>query len=112
MGDRISISFKKGEDESIALFSHWRGRSLLDEVQEYLDQLETTLKKRKSNICSPIDRMEPDTVIIDFIRWLTKGDDIISGDLYLGKDGTEGDNSDNGHFVFNLDSGLVDGPSY
>lgn len=102
MGDRISFSFVNGTEESVAFFSHWRGESLLESVREYLKQLKKTLKKRNTPHMSPIDRLEPNTVMVDFIRWYTKDDEIIDGDLYLGKDENEGDNSDNGHHQFDL----------
>ena len=38
MGDRISINFVNGAWTSPALFSHWQGTSLLDDVETYLDE--------------------------------------------------------------------------
>ena len=48
-------------------------------------------------------RFEPHTVMVDFIRVLTKGMSSIRSNYYLGRDESEGDNSDNGHFVIKLD---------
>lgn len=103
MGDRISISFKNGKDESVALFNHWGGMEFLKTAHRYVKELKKKLGKKKLKMeCEPIDRLEPETVMVDFIRWLTKDMDIVSSDLYLGKDCGDGDNSDNGHFTINL----------
>ena len=40
--------------------------------------------------------------MVDFIRYVTKDKKRVESDLYLGKDETEGDNSDNGHHVIKL----------
>jgi hypothetical protein len=103
MGDRISISFANGKDESVALFSHWGGMSFLEKARQYVVELKKTLEKRDSGIVNPIDRLEPDTVMVDFIRHITKGKELIESDLYLGKDENCGDNSDNGHYKIELD---------
>lgn len=105
MGDRISISFVNGREESVTLFSHWAGRSFLNQVQKYLKELHTEIENNKSNIEEPIHRLEPQTAIVDFIRWLTKDSERVTSDLYLGKDANDGDNSDNGHFAIDLKTG-------
>ena len=92
-----------GEEESVALFSHWRGQEFLNEVKNYLTEL--NIGRPQSSQIDPLDRREPDTLMIDFIRWLTKDMDCVEGDLYLGKDGDDGDNSDNGHFRINAKTG-------
>jgi hypothetical protein len=99
MGDRISISFKNGAEESVALFNHWGGREFLDEVNQYV----TPLKKERGNSeVEPLQRLEPATVMVDFIRYLTHKQRRVMSNLYLGKDQNDGDNSDNGHFTVNL----------
>ena len=95
MGDRASVSFKTGDKESVALFSHWGGMEFVNKAREYADQL----KKSRSGEMYPLDRFDPQTVMVDFIRHLTKDIGIVTSDLYLGKDGDDGDNSDNGHTV-------------
>jgi hypothetical protein len=102
MGDRASIQFKNGEDTSVVLFSHWGGRSFALAAQEYATKLKENLHRRNMKGICPIDRMEPQTVMVDFIRWLTKDMKLVESDLYLGKDELDGDNSDNGHFVIDL----------
>lgn len=106
MGDRISINFKKEEGESITLFSHWDGRELLTSVKDYYSELKAILLSRKERfeLSEPIDRLEPNTVMVDFIRWLTEGT-LVKGNYYLGANENDGGNSDNGHFTFNLDIG-------
>jgi len=99
MGDRISISFKKGDDESVVLFSHWGGKSFLEEARKYVKELK---EERKRSLMFPLDRLEPETIMVDFIRHLTRDMSRVEGDLYLGKTPEDGDNSDNGHFVIDL----------
>jgi hypothetical protein len=95
MGDRISISFKNGDSESVALFNHWGGQEFLHEVKEYAIHLTENNPDRTS----PLGRFEPETVMVDFIRHYTLGMSNVKSSLYLGKDGLDGDNSDNGHYV-------------
>lgn len=100
MGNRISISFKNEDGlESPVLFSHWRGQDLLNSVRGYLEDL---LDEVGNEHMLPIQRLEPGTVMVDFIRWLTEGNGRVSHDLYLGRTPKEGDNSDNGHYVIEL----------
>lgn len=114
MGDRVSISFVSGNDESVALFNHWGGRGFVRLAKEYVRELKKEVvigradSKRSYQMSGPLSRMEPNTVMVDFIRWyannhVEKGDRIWSS-LYLGKDDNDGDNSDNGHFQIRLDT--------
>jgi len=105
MGDRISISFADECGESVALFSHWGGRGFRELVDEYIAELKEEQEQKGKGSCYPLDRMEAATVMVDFIRWLTKDEQRIASNYYLGKDGTDGDNSDNGHWVFDLPLG-------
>ena len=105
MGDRISIAFKNGNQTSVVLFNHWGGREFLQTVKQYYRELKQILSERKEGVSYPIDRLEPCTVMVDFIRWLTKDELVIEGNFYLGKDESDGDNSDNGHWVFDLQEG-------
>ena len=102
MGDRISISFKNGEDESVVFFSHWDGMELKGAVEKYVKELQTGLNP---NGVEPIDRLEPETVMVDFIRWYLKDSGRVEGNYYLGKNSEDGDNSDNGHWTFDLVKG-------
>lgn len=102
MGDRISIQFKNKDEESIILFSHWMGMKLINKTKDYLNDLNLWLKNKENGISNPLSRKEPNTVMIDFIRWLTKDKKRIEGDLYLGKDKNNGDNSDNGHHKIDI----------
>jgi len=103
MGDRISIGFKNGNEESIVLFSHWDGKGLLDGVQDYL----AVLKPLAGG--TPLSRREPNTIMLDFIRWYLRKEELhLDGNYYLGKDQNDGDNSDNGHFVINLQTEKIE----
>lgn len=104
MGDRASIAFKQGNQESVSLFSHWGGQEFQNAALEYARKLKAKINKRKkeTNLVQPLHRMNPETVIVDFIRHLTKDMESVSSDLYLGKDENDGDNSDNGHAIIDL----------
>ena len=120
MGDRISISFVNGNRQSPAFFSHWAGTSLLDSVEAYLNELREEIDAMEHPNSEPLDRLEPGTVMVDFIRWIAEcevgpprsvNDEFvehrtkrrrITSNFYLGKDSEDGDNSDNGHVEIDL----------
>lgn len=104
MGDRASISFQNGTEESVALFSHWGGREFQDKAVKYLMELDRERQNKDKNGVNPLYRFEPATMIVDFIRWLCKDEGIerVESNLYLGKDSEDGDNSDNGHLCINV----------
>ena len=104
MGDRISIRFvDEHGNKSATLFSHWNGKGLLNDVNTYLDELyhnvETDIRS------TPIGRKEPETVMVDFIRWLTKTEERIYGNYYIVPTPNDGDNSDNWHYDIILSMG-------
>jgi len=115
MGDRVSIQFVRPgrpQQRSVVLFSHWGGLGLVDEAYEYAEGL---AKLVGDNHMKPLDRLEPDTVMVDFIlqvgpRVAETGEwkhtahlqGHIAGNLYLKSTDTEGDNSDNGHWLIPL----------
>ena len=101
MGDRISIQFKNKEWLSVVLFSHWDGKGLLKEVEKYYAELKKGIQKSET----PLDRLEPYTVMVDFIRHLTKNLKRVESNYHLGCTENDGDNDDNGHFVFDLEKG-------
>ena len=103
MGDRISISFRDKYTESVVLFSHWGGMEFYKKAVAYILGLSKGVGKRVMN---PLDRLEPCTVMVDFIRYITKGMDRVESDLYLGVDEFDGDNSDNGHFTIDVNNPL------
>ena len=100
MGDRISIRFVRGEDKSPYLFSHWDGMDFLARAQKYIEDLQ---KDTQGRGFGPLERLEPDTVIVDFIRFITKDMDRVEGNYYLCCNENDGDNSDNGHFDIDCD---------
>jgi len=100
MGARISIQFANGNETSPVLFSHWGGEEFLDDVNNYLQELKA--EQGDGGVINPIDRLEPRTVMVDFIRHITKDMDRVSSNLYLGVDEDDGDNSDYGHHVIDL----------
>ena len=102
MGDRVSISFRNGTQESVALFSHWRGMALVEEAQGYVQALHISIERELGLKSLPLGRMEPGTVMVDFLCGLLGRMKGVEYDLHLGKDADEGDNSDNGHHVIEL----------
>ena len=118
MGDRVSISFKNGDEESVALFHHWGGREFPQVALAYAKEFKIDVDNRKSkepNLSTPITRMEPEIVMVDFIRHLMAMGMGLEYDydfthkpvkqrptgrsndsIYLGKNNSDGDNSDNG----------------
>jgi hypothetical protein len=97
MGDRISIQFKTEDDLSVVLFSHWDGKDLIKVAKSYAQKL----MNRRSGSCMPLDRFEPNTVMVDFMRVFFDGCKVEKTELnyYLASDENGGDNSDNGHYI-------------
>jgi hypothetical protein len=108
MGNTISIQFVNGAEESVVLFSHWDGRDLLEEAQLYVKELKEE-NKGKSN--SPLEKLEPGTVMVDFIRhltrFLTKNEERVESNYYLKASVREGDNVNNGHWRIDLKTGII-----
>jgi len=101
MGDRVSIRFVNGADNSVALFSHWGGMDFKKKADSYARALKKWAKSSGSEF-DPLHRLEPATVMVDFIRHITKGMERVESDLYLGVDHGDGDNSDQGGFDIDL----------
>ena len=103
MGNRISIQFKQGNFKSAILNSHWGGMLFLTNAKKYVRELKKEIKEKPFNkVCEPLDRLEPDTVMVDFVRSITKDEKRITCDLRLVCSTDEIDNSDNGHHIINL----------
>jgi hypothetical protein len=105
MGNRASISFKNGQEESVALFSHWGGKEFQFEAIDYAMRLVKEQNDKKGRISVPLSRYEPSTIMVDFIREYTHnnyGSGRVERDLYIGKDRQDGDNSDNGHIAIDM----------
>jgi hypothetical protein len=99
MGDRVSIQFATGKEVSVVLFNHWGGLPFVEEAKEYAKEL---IKEVGTKTCYPLERLEPNTVMVDFIRHITRKDERVLCSLYLGATSSSGDNSDNGHHVIHL----------
>lgn len=99
MGDRVSIRFVNPKApewgrQSVVLFSHWGGIEFAEDAQKWAD----ALADERSGSMLPLDRIEPDTVIVEYIHELTKNEKgRVGSGLYLGATENDGDNSDNGH---------------
>ena len=137
MGDRVSISFRKEEErwsspddkekiteESPVLFHHWGGTDFPKFAFDWFKALRKHLKKNHTG-SDPLTRLEPRNLMVQFISHLrnhedlryysfnrkTKDfdtdDELICYSIYLGKDGSDGDNSDNGHYTIDVDAGKM-----
>ena len=117
MGDRVSISFKNGDEESVSLFHHWGGVEFPGMALKWAKDFK---KSYGGHSGTPITRMEPRTIMVQFIVALHnskefqahdfKGgelvhiNELLTYSLYFGVDSSDGDNSDNGHFTIDLDT--------
>jgi hypothetical protein len=111
MGDRASISFKNGSDESVVLFSHWGGREFQQEAVDYIKTLKLDPKIQQG--VYPLYRLEVGTIMVDFVREYTNGilkGERVESNLYLCSDEHGGDNSDNGHWIIDVHN-PIDVPS-
>ena len=102
MGDRISIQFENGEEQSVVLFNHWGGKEFADVAMDYAIQLNEDIKTGKIAQYTPLGRLEPQTVMVDFVRYITDGKLRVETSLYFGATENDGDNSDNGHIIIDL----------
>ena len=108
MGDRVSISFVNSKNsydpESVVLFSHWNGMELVAEANDYVKNLKTYIEENYEYPEShPLSRLEPNTVMIDFIRHITKHRERVTHNFYLGRTERDGDNSNQGHHKIYLE---------
>jgi hypothetical protein len=103
MSESISIQFKKGSELSVALFSQDDGPELVKEARKYATRLKTAFRNTQ---IWPLERLEPRTVMIDFIRHLMKQQriEMVTSNYYLGKDETCGDNSTHGNYIIDFDA--------
>lgn len=102
MGNRISIQFLNGAVTSVVLFSHWGGLQFREDAETYAKHLAECNVKAEGMGVTPLQRLEPNTVMVDFIRHMTQDVEAVEHNLYLGVDEDDGDNSDNGHFIIDL----------
>ena len=108
MGDRVSIRFVHsgnpmggGNTPSVTLFNHWGGITFVEEATAYVSKLKAD--NPTNSQMSPLDRRQPDTVMVDFIRHITNNEGKpLDRSLYLGATPNDGDNSDNGHHDIEL----------
>ena len=125
MGDRVSIQFKNKDmewgGESVVLFHHWGGEKFADFAKGWaIDFKMKILKLHEGKGSDPLSRLEPQNVMIQFIKALSdyptedfkyrylkdkeyvSSKNFLSHSMYFGKDEDDGDNSDNGHHVIEL----------
>jgi hypothetical protein len=105
MGDRVSIQFVNGAEKSVVLFSHWNGMDFVDGAKAYAREL---CAEMIGTISDPLGRLEPATVMVDFISNQLSGNGRIRSNFYLGVDENDGDNSDNGHHKIDLGETLAE----
>jgi len=109
-------------EESPALFHHWGGTELPKVAFEWFKNVKEEIKTIKSIGSDPFTRLEPRNLMVQLIgalareKWdqyttgltkdkkgVTKHSTWMTHSMYLGKDGKDGDNSDNGHYTIDVD---------
>ena len=110
MGDRVSIAFRNNirgqQQDSVVLFEHWGGIEAVEFAEQYAEELRAEAQEKGDVL--PLYRMEPDTVMVDYIRVRLAGSGVsnswgrVTGNFYLEGSYKGGDNSDNGHHVIKL----------
>ncbi len=105
MGDRVSIRFVKSDNEewqrySVVLNSHWGGTELPHYARAYVERLKA--ENSENSQVYPLDRLEPNIVMVDFIRELTEGKGRVKSNYRLYPEPGIGDDSDNGHHEIEL----------
>ena len=116
-------------EESPALFHHWGGTDFPKFAFDWFKALRKHLKKNHTG-SDPLTRLEPRNLMVQFINAIrdeeafrlhhyenkTKDinggtwsidDNLLSYSIYLGKDSNDGDNSDNGHYIIDVDKGKM-----
>ena len=112
-------------DESPALFHHWGGTELPKVAFEWFKKVKAETKAMGQR-SDPFTRLEPRNLMVQLIgtlareKWdqyttgltkdkkgITKHDTWMTYSMYLGKDGQDGDNSDNGHYTIDVDTGKM-----
>ena len=108
-------------DESPALFHHWGGTELPKVAFKWFKKVKAETKAMGQR-SDPFTRQPPPNLMVQLIgtlareKWdqyttgltkdkkgITKHDTWMTYSMYLGKDGTDGDNSDNGHYTIDVD---------
>ncbi len=92
MGDRVSVSFKTGEERSVVVCSHWGGKQF---AQKALDFATDLIARRPSEggMSTPLTRREPCRVVASFLATLEEDE------CYVVTDRQGCDDSDNGHYT-------------
>jgi hypothetical protein len=109
--NEIDYIHDKRREESVPLFNHWGGSDFPKYALDWVKKLKREVnEKKEDNISTPYTRLEPQRVMVLFIADLQKDKQFadytnkerITHSIYLGKDKNDGDNSDNGHFVIDI----------
>ena len=102
MGNRISIQFEKDGKKSVVVFCQYGGQNIIKFANDYIKKLKKELNDKESQHMPGLNRLEPELVMIDFIRYAIGDKTRKKQTLYCGIDERDGDNSDNGHFIIKL----------
>ena len=113
-------------EESPALFHHWGGTELPHVAFEWFKKVKAELKTMKSLGSDPFTLLVPSNLMVQLIgalaieKWdqyttgitkdkkgVTKHSTWMTHSMYLGTDGQDGDNSDNGHYTIDVDTGKM-----
>lgn len=130
MGERISIQFVKSQliegvdiipqnpdpewrykpRMSVVFFDHWGGPdNLLEDAFRFIQELNAEAETEEHYGTWPLDRREPEVLLVEFIRWraILHGyiDQRLRSSWYLGATPNDGDNSDWGHHQIDVETG-------
>ena len=68
MGDKICIRFVDKHCKSAVLYSHWRGKTLLQDVNDFMEELNERVPPDTE--VYPLQRREPEIMMTNFVLWL------------------------------------------
>ena len=101
--DSVSIAFKIGESVSMALFDPFGGHIRVLHAITFVEVLWVVYEDMGG---LPPSQRIPNAVMVEYIRNASVGLSVDRGGLYLGRDGSAGDNSGRGHWVIDIDGDL------
>ena len=93
----------------MVLFEHWGGIEAAEAAEEYAEELRAEALQQGEVM--PLFRMEPETVMVDYIRVRLANSGMVgsvgrvTNNFYLMASPTGGDNGDNGHHVIRPERG-------
>lgn len=69
MGDRVNVRFMRDGQHSVWLYNQNAGMAVVEAAYEYAEELGKRMGDPKG-VSTPLYRLEPDIVMVDFIRFM------------------------------------------